>query len=142
MAKTKENVARHILRLNMDNKHHVMIHNVIEGLDPNIYKSRTHFLVDAVDFFIENVGKESLSKPESSQYLTRNEVDQLKQEVIASAVNEAKNEVIKLLMGAAYSTPVSFSAGRVPMGAMSEPDVPEDDEIIADNAMKWFNEEQ
>jgi hypothetical protein len=42
----KENIVRHILRLNMDSKHHVVIHDVIMGLDPSIYKSRNHFIID------------------------------------------------------------------------------------------------
>jgi len=138
----KENIIRHNLRLNMDNKHHVMINKVIMSLDPNIYKSRNHFIVDALDFYIENVGKESLSIPGSPRYLTREDLTDIKRDIVDTAVNEAKNEFIKLLMGTSYNAPPFIQPNRPPApNKAEEPEPPDEDEVIIGNAMKWYSED-
>jgi hypothetical protein len=146
MAKTKTeaNVARHVMRLNMDNKHHVELHEVIEGLDLNVHKSINNFIIDAVGFYIENVGKEAFANPASARYITRDELAQamaatkneMKKEIAAHVMSEAKSEVIRLLMGTAGG------AARTQRNAWTNPDDAadsEDDETLVENALEWFD---
>ena len=46
------------VRLNMSNPQHVKINDVIQNLDPKIFKSKNQFIIDAIQFYIDNYGKE------------------------------------------------------------------------------------
>lgn len=48
------------VRLNMSNPQHVKINDVIQNLDPKIFKSKNQFIIDAIQFYIDNYGKETL----------------------------------------------------------------------------------
>ena len=138
----KENIIRHNLRLNMDNKHHAMINGIIMGLDPGIYKSRNHFIVDALDFYIENVGRETLAAPGGIQYATKEELAEARREAVAAAVSGAKDEVIRLLAGAAYGGGRTVAAAQPSQTAEDGGNgIAENDDIVMGNAMKWFGEE-
>lgn len=45
------------VRLNMSNPQHVKINDVIQNLDPKIFKSKNQFIIDAIQFYIDNYGK-------------------------------------------------------------------------------------
>jgi hypothetical protein len=82
----------------MDNKQHAFIHGVMAELDLNIHKSRNSFIVDALDFYIENAGKDFTS-PGAARPLTTGDIEGLKKEITAAAVSEAKSEILRLVMG-------------------------------------------
>ena len=44
------------VRLNMSNPQHVKINDVIQNLDPKIFKSKNQFIIDAIQFYIDNSG--------------------------------------------------------------------------------------
>ena len=44
------------VRLNMSNPQHVKINDVIQNLDPKIFKSKNQFIIDAIQFYIDNYG--------------------------------------------------------------------------------------
>lgn len=46
------------VRLNMNNPQHVRINNVIQNLDPKIFKSKNQFIIDACKFYIDHYGEE------------------------------------------------------------------------------------
>ena len=46
------------VRLNMNNPQHVRINNVIQNLDPKIFKSKNQFIIDACKFYIDHYGDE------------------------------------------------------------------------------------
>ena len=48
------------VRLNMSNPQHVKINDVIQNLDPKIFKSKNQFIIDAIQFYIDNYGKLSV----------------------------------------------------------------------------------
>lgn len=49
------------VRLNMSNPQHVKINDVIQNLDPKIFKSKNQFIIDAIQFYIDNYGKETFA---------------------------------------------------------------------------------
>lgn len=91
------------VRLNMSNPKHVKINDVIQNLDPKIFKSKNQFIIDAIQFYIDNYGKETFvikkKEKERAEYIRSEDIDDIKEEVIEVATNEAKKEVIKLLGG-------------------------------------------
>ena len=44
------------VRLNMSNPQHVKINDVIQNLDPKIFKSKNQFIINAIQFYIDNYG--------------------------------------------------------------------------------------
>ena len=42
------------VRLNMSNPQHVKINDVIQNLDPKIFKSKNQFIIDAIQFYIDD----------------------------------------------------------------------------------------
>ena len=98
----KDNLITNTFRLNMNNPTHVKINNVLKNLNPKIYKSRNQFLIDAAVFFIEHYGDESFmerKEVEEIHFVTQDELEVIKKEMIQNAMTEARREVIRLLGG-------------------------------------------
>ena len=81
------------VRLNMSNPQHVKINDVIQNLDPKIFKSKNQFIIDAIQFYIDNYGKETFvikkKEKERAEYIRSEDIDDIKEEVIEAATNEA-----------------------------------------------------
>lgn len=56
-------------RLNMLNPDHVAINKVLSELDMGIFKSKNQFFIDAATYYIENYGRETLTKPKNNLVL-------------------------------------------------------------------------
>ena len=92
---------RHIMestfRLNLLNPQHAKINEVIKGLNPKIYKSKNQFLIEACEFYIDHYGEDDIPSKEEKRYeqfVTRDEIEQIKKEIEYSAMTEARKEVI------------------------------------------------
>lgn len=103
MAKQFDYEVKTTIRLNMHNPDHVIINNVIQNLDPKIFKSKNQFILDACKFYIDNYGSETFiakkKDNERAEYIRSADIEDIKAEVIEAAINEARKEVIKLLGG-------------------------------------------
>ena len=62
MAKQFNYEVKTTIRLNMHNPDHVLINNVIQNLDPKIFKSKNQFILDACKFYIDNYGRQDKTK--------------------------------------------------------------------------------
>ena len=73
------------VRLNMSNPQHVKINDVIQNLDPKIFKSKNQFIIDAIQFYIDNYGKETFvikkKEKERAEYIRSEDIDDIKEEV-------------------------------------------------------------
>ena len=82
------------VRLNMSNPQHVKINDVIQNLDPKIFKSKNQFIIDAIQFYIDNYGKETFvikkKEKERAEYIRSEDIEDIKEEVIEAATNEAR----------------------------------------------------
>ena len=71
----------------------VKINDVIQNLDPKIFKSKNQFIIDAIQFYIDNYGKETFvikkKEKERAEYIRSEDIDDIKEEVIEAATNEA-----------------------------------------------------
>ena len=136
----KDNLITNTFRLNMNNPTHVKINNVLKNLNPKIYKSRNQFLIDAAVFFIEHYGDESFmerKEDEEIHFVTQDELEVIKKEMIQNAMTEARREVIRLLGGViAGAKNVNLEANN---NITSSFPLQQDDEVISDYALKCMN---
>ena len=145
MAKQFNYEVKTTIRLNMHNPDHVLINNVIQNLDPKIFKSKNQFILDACKFYIDNYGSETFiakkKDNERAEYIRSEDIDDIKAEVIEAAINEARKEVIKLLgrviSGMNVGQPVIMQAANSEAQEPTE-DVM-DDADVAGLAMGWMS---
>ena len=145
MAKQFDYEVKTTIRLNMHNPDHVLINNVIQNLDPKIFKSKNQFILDACKFYIDNYGSETFiakkKDNERAEYIRSEDIDDIKEEVIEAATNEARKEVIKLLGGVISGMNVGQPV--IMQAANSEAQEPTedvmDDADVAGLAMRWMS---
>lgn len=132
------------VRLNMNNPQHVKINNVLQNLDPNIFKSKNQFIIDACQFYIEHYGEEQfMEKKERKResFISVEDIDEIKAELIEVAMNEARKEVIKLLGGVISGMNVGQSVIRPSTYNKDEEPTEDvmDDADVAGLAMSWMS---
>ncbi len=145
MAKQFDYEVKTTIRLNMHNPDHVLINNVIQNLDPKIFKSKNQFILDAGKFYIDNYGSETFiakkKDNERAEYIRSEDIEDIKAEVIEAAINEARKEVIKLLGGVISGMNVGQPV--IMQAANSEAQEPAedvmDDADVAGLAMGWMS---
>ena len=145
MAKQFNYEVKTTIRLNMHNPDHVLINNVIQNLDPKIFKSKNQFILDACKFYIDNYGSETFiakkKDNERAEYIRSADIEDIKTEVIEAAINEARKEVIRLLGGVISGMNVGQPV--IKQAANSEAQEPTedvmDDADVAGLAMGWMS---
>ena len=145
MAKQFDYEVKTTIRLNMHNPDHVLINNVIQNLDPKIFKSKNQFILDACKFYIDNYGSETFiakkKDNERAEYIRSADIEDIKTEVIEAAINEARKEVIKLLGGVIsgmnVGQPVIMQAAN--SEALEPTEDVMDDADVAGLAMGWMS---
>ena len=145
MAKQFDYEVKTTIRLNMHNPDHVLINNVIQNLDPKIFKSKNQFILDACKFYIDNYGSETFiakkKDNERAEYIRSEDIEDIKAEVIEAATNEARKEVIRLLGGVIsgmnVGQPVIMQA--VNSEAQEPTEDVMDDADVAGLAMGWMS---
>ena len=103
MARRKDNIVYHNMRMNLDNEQHRRIHMVLTDLNTNVHKSVNQFLIDATDSYIKKLEGNELTneeKPKSEEclYITRDDLDRIRREI----KDELQKEMI-FLFGASLS---------------------------------------
>ena len=135
MAKQFDYEVKTTIRLNMHNPDHVLINNVIQNLDPKIFKSKNQFILDACKFYIDNYGSETFiakkKDNERAEYIRSADIEDIKAEVIEAAINEARKEVIRLLGGVISGMNVGQPV--IMQAANSEAQEPTEDVILGDD---------
>ena len=145
MAKQFDYEVKTTIRLNMHNPDHVLINNVIQNLDPKIFKSKNQFILDACKFYIDNYGSETFiarkKDNERAEYIRSEDIEDIKTEVIEAAINEARKEVIRLLGGVISG--MNIGQPVIMQVANSEAQEPTedvmDDADVAGLAMGWMS---
>ena len=132
------------VRLNMNNPQHVKINNVLQNLDSNIFKSKNQFIIDACQFYIDHYGEEQfMEKKERKResFISVEDIDEIKAELIEVAMNEATKEVIKLLGGVISGMNVGQSVIRPSTYNKDEEPTEDvmDDADVAGLAMSWMS---
>ncbi len=136
----RENLVFNSLRLNMNNPQHVKINEILCSIDKDVCKSKNQFIIDAIEFYIDNFGKQVLVKEETdTQYVTTDELEDIKKELMEAAMTEARREVIRILGTAVSGSRVTEAVTRAETTAtIEEPEEPQDDEVVSGLATSWI----
>jgi hypothetical protein len=137
-----DHIIKHSCRFNIKNPQHKKVNDVLVNLSPEVCKSKSQFLIDAAEYYIDHFGKEAFApkNKDDSPYVTKTELKSVEERTIETAVTEARNEVIRLL-GSALSGAGNIAAlpRRVEMKA-EEQQEDEDDEAVLDYALSYMPE--
>lgn len=136
------------LRLNMEEPKQAEIYQILTSLDKYIYKSQNQFLVDALQFYIEHSGKDMLTQQEQAEqqrYITAEELEQIKKELRGELLEEARNELLKLLgqyaAGAQNPMTGQIKALTGQTDEMElENDTEEENSVVGNLACRWMGE--
>lgn len=136
------------LRLNMEEPKQAEIYQILTSLDKYIYKSQNQFLVDALQFYIEHSGKDMLTQQEQAEqqrYITAEELEQIKKELRGELLEEARNELLKLLgqYAAGAQNPMTGQIKAL-TGQTDEMELENDTEgensVVGNLACRWMGE--
>lgn len=136
------------LRLNMEEPKQAEIYQILTSLDKYIYKSQNQFLVNALEFYIEHSGKDMLTQQEQAEqqrYITAEELEQIKKELRGELLEEARNELLKLLgqYAAGAQNPMTGQikalAGQTDEMEL-ENDTEEENSVVGNLACRWMGE--
>lgn len=142
------------LRFSMDNRQHTKLYRVMENLDPEIYKSKNQFIMNALEHYVDGCGEDNLTlkgrKKTEVEYLSKEEFlkerqkikDEIRielyQELIAYLANSSMAGAMRQAVGALH--PVAektlSDAGRTEQEADSPEGISNVSEVIED-VMKW-----
>lgn len=140
------NVVHLTLRLNLDNKAHYKIYEVLHSLDPNIYKSMNQFLVDAVDEKINRYDTEALvtGGADDAKPLLKRDMTEIENRIEDKVTKNVEAWIFELMSKALWGgrhDGVSVSSLQMPVavekGTMSSED--ELDNVLGDLASEWAN---
>jgi len=97
-----DHIIKHSCRFNIKNPQHKKVNDVLVNLSPEVCKSKSQFLINAAEYYIDHFGKEAFieNSRDDSPYVTKSELKAIEERTIETAVTEARNEVIRLLGGA------------------------------------------
>ena len=103
MARRKENIVYHNMRMNLDNEQHRRVHRILSDLNTNVHKSVNQFLIDAADAYIRKLEGSELTneekpKSENCRYITREDLDKIRREI----KEELQREMI-IILGSALA---------------------------------------
>ena len=131
MARRKDNIVYHNMRMNLDNEQHRRIHVVLTDLNTNVHKSVNQFLIDATDAYIRKLEGNELTNEEKAQseehlYITRDDLDKIRREI----KDELQKEMISIL-GSALITGKVIQMPEV--RAVREVVTPEETEDVSAN---------
>lgn len=103
MARRKDNIVYHNMRMNLDNEQHRRIHMILSDLNTNVHKSVNQFLIDATDAYIRKLEGSELTneekpKSENCRYITREDLDKIRREI----KEELQREMI-IILGSALA---------------------------------------
>ena len=136
------------LRLNMEEPKQAEIYQILTNLDKYIYKSQNQFLVDALEFYIEHSGKDTLTQQEQieeKRYVTSEELEQIKKELREELLEEARRELLKLLGQYAAGTQNPIAGQRKAVTEQTdemelENDTEGENSVVGNLACRWMGE--
>lgn len=139
-----EHIIKHSCRFNIKNPQHKKVNDVLVNLSPDVCKSKSQFLINAAEYYIDHFGKEAFIENgrDDSPYVTKKELNIMEEKMTEAAVTEARNEVIRLL-GGALSGMAGLSIVKQAEISENEPaevkgEYREDDETVSDYALSYM----
>lgn len=97
-------------------------------------------MIDAIEYYIDNFGKEAFVTVKKSpiDYVTREELDRLEERIIREAVTAAKDEMLRISLGAKEDKVSQTYVAEPPQELSRQEEEIIDDEIISNLAMSYL----
>lgn len=93
----------HNFRLSKSNVQHVNVNKILRDLNPNVVKSKNQYIVDAIEYYTNALGKDDLTitgameKEKQNSFVTRGDVEKIKREIRDNIMIEMQKEMLALL---------------------------------------------
>lgn len=93
----------HNFRLSRRNPIHIRINEILSDLNKDVYRSKNQFIADALEYYInalENdtmTNSENIKKQKMNTYVTKGELELLKENIKNEVVKEVQKEMISVL---------------------------------------------
>lgn len=92
----RENTVSVTFRLNLNIPDHQLIYRTLSNLDPDMYKSKSSFIIDALEKYIRGITPEMLlGINEDRNYITRDEIEDIKEELRTELTKSISKDVTK-----------------------------------------------
>ena len=92
----RENTVSVAFRLNLNIPEHQLIYRTLSNLDHDMYKSKSSFIIDALEKYIKGITPEMLlGINEDRNYITRDEIDAIKEELREELTKSISQEVTR-----------------------------------------------
>lgn len=127
------------IRLSGENEQHIKVRNLLEDLNMDIHKSKSQFIIDAIEFYFDSFDEAELTNSgyEKQQkcreeYVLREEMEK----AISDLKAEVYGKVIQLYSGSVLLQ--NLNMGQADAGKQNEEEMePEIEDEVLDVAMKW-----
>lgn len=131
-------IVRHCFRLNLKKEQHQRVQKVLIALDKEIYKSESQFIIHALDAYIQSFEEEGekreTSQKKTTNYVTREEVAEIKKEISS----QIKDELLQLLGGSLSRTSLLEEQEKEKKEQKQELELTEEnDPVVAELASRW-----
>ena len=96
MSKEKETTVQYSFRLNLNIPEHMMIHKALSSLDENLYKTKSGFIIDALDKYVKGISPEALVEALSERdFVTKSEIDDMREDMREDIIRSVTKTVTK-----------------------------------------------
>ena len=133
-----DHIVKHTCRFNIKNPQHRRVNEILSKLSPEVCKSKSQFMITATEYYIDHFGEEAfVSAPkDNSAYVTKAELEELKQQMIDAAVMAAKDEIIRISLSGKGEPGISVPMAQQPMEKTEQAE--EDDEDVLGYALSYM----
>lgn len=139
-----DHIIKHSCRFNIKNPQHKKVNEVLVNLNPEVCKSKSQFLIDAAEYYIDHFGKEAFVErlTDDSPYVTKSELQNIEDKMLTKAIMTAKDEVIRLLGGTLAGVAATKQIVVQSEPVQTEESKEEYDEVISDYALSCMGMEE
>lgn len=140
--KNKDDVAHYSMRLNLTNPDHLLIHQTMQKLNKEVYKSQNNFITESVLRNIQNYTKEELMSDEAIEkarengYVTRKDLDSMEKVVSEKVMKEVVTLLCSSLVGRNSGAISPTLVQKAEVSVVEKPNV-DTDETLSNLSDMW-----
>lgn len=134
------------LRFSPDNPQHVKVLRILNNLDRDLYKSKTQFIMEAIESYICRLseGMETADEDEEKKYVTSEELEVMENRIREELRKELYQDFVvhlaDTMMTAMVRQPAVVQSVPIEKEAVKETGTKKEDKVteeMVDNVMKW-----
>lgn len=132
------------LRFSPDNPQHVKVLRILNNLDRDLYKSKTQFIMEAIESYICRLSEGMETADEEKKYVTSEELEVMENRIREELRKELYQDFVvhlaDTMMTAMVRQPAVVQSAPIEKEAVKETGTKKEDEVteeMVDNVMKW-----